>query len=121
MRHAEILRLRLRCDVSAPARARKALERLSEIHPVRQDALLVASELTTNAVLHSGAAPNGRIEVCAELVPDGLRIEVIDEGRSGDTPHTRESDIARPGGFGLPVVEAIAHRWGSERLQGTRV
>jgi anti-sigma regulatory factor (Ser/Thr protein kinase) len=121
MRHAEILRLRLRCDISAPRLARRALERLSEIRPVRDDALLVASELTSNAVLHSGAAPNGQIEVCATLVPEGLRIEVTDEGRSGDTPHTRASDMAHAGGFGLPVVEAIAHRWGSERLQGTRV
>jgi anti-sigma regulatory factor (Ser/Thr protein kinase) len=121
VRHPEILRLRLRCDVSAPRLARKALERLTEIIPVREDALLVASELTSNAVLHSGAAPNGQIELCAKLVPEGLRIEVIDEGRSGDTPHTRESDIALPGGFGLPVVEAVSHRWGSERLRGMRV
>lgn len=113
--------MQLPCDISAPRLARKALARLSEIYPVREDALLVASELTSNAVLHSGAAPNGQIEVCAKLVPEGLRIEVTDEGRSGDTPHRRESDIAHRGGFGLPVVEAIAHRWGSERLQGTRV
>jgi serine/threonine-protein kinase RsbW len=111
----------MRCDTSAPRLARQALERLREIRSVREDALLVASELTSNAVRHSGAAPAGEIELRAQLVPNGILIEVIDEGRSGDVPHARKSEAATPGGFGLPVVEAIASRWGSERLRGTRV
>jgi anti-sigma regulatory factor (Ser/Thr protein kinase) len=111
----------MRCDTSAPRLARQALERLREIRPVRDDALLIASELTSNAVLHSGAAPTGEIVLRAQLVPEGVVIEVIDEGRSGDTPKTRPADLHAPGGFGLPVVEAIALRWGSDRLQGTRV
>jgi serine/threonine-protein kinase RsbW len=121
MRDAEILRLRMRCDRSAPRRAREAIEGLSEIRPVRDDALLVASELTSNAVRHSGAAPTGQIELRAQLVPEGVVIEVIDEGRSGEVPHTRKADVDGPGGFGLPVIEAIALRWGAERLRGTRV
>jgi anti-sigma regulatory factor (Ser/Thr protein kinase) len=120
-RHAEILRLRMRCDPSAPQRARHAIERLSEIQPVRDDALLVASELTSNAVRHSGTAPTGEIELRAQLVPEGLIIEVIDAGLSGDVPHTRTPGVDGPGGFGLPVIEAIAQRWGAERLSGTRV
>jgi anti-sigma regulatory factor (Ser/Thr protein kinase) len=120
-RHAEILRLHIPCDTSAPRRARQALAALGQIRSVRENALLVASELTSNAVRHSGAAPNGEIELRAELLPSGLLIEVIDEGRSGDVPHTRPPSAGTPGGFGLPVVEAIAARWGSERLQGTRV
>ena len=88
---------------------------------MRDDALLVASELTSNAVRHSGTAPTGEIELRAQLVPEGVMIEVIDEGRSGDVPHTRRSDADGPGGFGLPVIEAIALRWGAERLSGTRV
>jgi anti-sigma regulatory factor (Ser/Thr protein kinase) len=111
----------MRCDTSAPRLARQALERLMEIRPVRDDALLVASELTSNAVRHSGAAPAGEIELRAQLVPDGVLIEVIDEGRSGDIPHARASEAEAPGGFGLPVVEAISRRWGSERVRGTRV
>ena len=63
MRPAEILRLRLRCDASAPRLARRALERLDVITSVREEALLVTSELATNAVMHSGSEPSEEIEL----------------------------------------------------------
>ena len=118
---AELLHVRLACDSAAPREARKALEQIREIAPVFDDALLVASELTTNAILHSGAVPGDEIELRAELGTGVLVIEVIDEGRSQTTPHTRPPDASLPGGFGLPVVAAIARRWGSERCGGMRV
>ncbi len=121
MRRAEILRLRLPCDVSAPRLARQAFEQATELGPVHDDALLVVSELTSNAVMHSGADERSEIELRAELVPEGIVIEVIDEGRSGTVPHARPADAGVPGGFGLPVVAAVARRWGSERLDRMRV
>lgn len=121
MSRAEILRLRLPCNKSAPRKARHALEQVDEITPVHDDALLVVSELTTNAVQHSGADEESEIEIRAELVPAGLVIEVIDEGRSDKTPHTKAPDRSVPGGFGLPVVAAIARSWGSERVERMRV
>ena len=116
---AELLHVRLVCDSAAPREARKALEQIREIAPVFDDALLVASELTTNAILHSGAEPGDEIELRAELGAGVLVIEVIDGGRSDTSPHTRPRDTASPGGFGLPVVAAIARRWGSERRGGS--
>jgi anti-sigma regulatory factor (Ser/Thr protein kinase) len=121
MPHAELLRLRLRCDATAPRRVRKALDRLDEIRPARDDVLLVASELTTNAVLHSGSDSSSEIELRAELVPDGVRIAVSDEGRSQKQPRPRPASARMPGGLGLPIVEAISRRWGSERPNGLRV
>ena len=118
---APLLHVRLSCDSAAPREARRALERLREIRPVVDDAVLIASELTTNAILHSGAAPGSKIELRAELGRDVLLIEVIDEGRSPTTPRPRPRDTTSPGGFGLPVVAAIARRWGSERIGGMRV
>ncbi len=118
---AEILHVRLACDPSAPRQARQALERIDEIAPVADDVLLVASELTTNAILHSGAPPGSEIELRAELDADAIVIEVIDEGRSASTPRMRPHDSSTPGGFGLPVVAALARRWGSERRDGMRV
>ena len=85
------------------------------------DAALVASELTTNAIRHSGADPGDEIELRAILGIGVLVIEVIDGGRSDTSPHTRPPDTLLPGGFGLPVVAAIARRWGSERHGGMRV
>jgi anti-sigma regulatory factor (Ser/Thr protein kinase) len=112
---AELLRLRLRCDASAPARARRAISKLAAIDAVRDDALLIVSELATNAVVHSGSAPEEEFELRAELVPSGLRIAVIDPGRSNKTPVPRNGNTRGPGGMGLRVVELLARRWGSER------
>ena len=115
------LRLRLRCDSSAPKLAREAVGKLDVTGPARDDALLVVSELATNAVLHSGSDPNEEIEIVAEVLPDRLRIEVTDGGRSDNTPVPRADEYAGPGGIGLRVVQAIAHGWGTERGNGTRV
>ncbi|MGZ6565169.1 MAG: ATP-binding protein [Solirubrobacteraceae bacterium] len=118
---AELLHLRLPCDSAAPREARRALGQIREIAPVFEDAALIVSELTTNAILHSGAGPGDEIELRAELGIGVLVIEVIDEGRSDTTPHTRPPDNSSPGGFGLPVVAALARRWGTERSEGMRV
>jgi anti-sigma regulatory factor (Ser/Thr protein kinase) len=118
---AELLHVRLPCDSAAPRAARRALEQIREIAPVFDDALLVASELMTNAILHSGAEPGDEIQLRAVLGTGVLVIEVTDEGRSFTTPHTRPPDTSSPGGFGLPVVAAIARRWGSERGDHVRV
>ncbi len=115
IRPAELLRLRLRCDATAPALARRALAKLTAIETIRDDALLVVSELATNAVLHSGSLPEEAVEVRADLVAAGLRIEVIDQGRSRSTPEPRRADPLVPGGMGLHVVETLSRRWGMKR------
>ena len=65
------------------------------------------SELITNAVKYGGEGPV-RLEVAA--APDRLRAEVIDEG-TGFVARVREED--QEGGFGLPMVEHLADRWGT--------
>lgn len=67
---------------------------------------LIASELVTNAVRHANT------EIILELSADGdlLRIEVFD-GASG-RPEFLDVDPDRPGGLGLPIVEALASSWG---------
>lgn len=80
-----------------------------------EDALLVASELATNAVMHSGCLPGEEFELCAEWHDECLRITVCDPGRSAGEPRRRPADPSRPGGMGLAVVEQIASAWGTER------
>ncbi|MEU8776992.1 ATP-binding protein [Streptomyces sp. NPDC048606] len=73
-----------------------------------EDALLVVSELVTNANLHAGG--------CHELAlrgGDAFRVEVYDGG--GDLP--KAPPAARPGtpgGHGLWIVRRLADRWGCE-------
>ena len=120
MSPAQILRLRLRCDRTAPRLAREALAGLDEIRPVRDDALLVASELATNAVLESGGQSGKEMELLAELVRDGLRIAVANPS-AHSASDSAPSPPAKPANAGLPVVRAVARRWGRDRADGDQV
>ncbi|MEU3948880.1 ATP-binding protein [Streptomyces sp. NPDC029526] len=67
------------------------------------DALLVASELTTNAILHGGGVTEVRVDVTGPSV----RVSVSD--RSDELPVTRTAAERarggrRPGGHGWPIV-----------------
>jgi serine/threonine-protein kinase RsbW len=84
------------------------------------DAMLVASELVTNAVIHSGCVSQDLLEVRIQLNRDRLLISVRDPGSSGGAARLREDDDAF-GGMGLRVVEQLARRWSSERADGHRV
>ncbi len=71
-------------------------------------ALLVVSELVTNAVLY-GVEP---IEVRVTRVADVLRIEVSDAGSGADRIALQAHDLERVGGRGLSIVNALARGWG---------
>jgi anti-sigma regulatory factor (Ser/Thr protein kinase) len=92
-----------------PAVARRALIRLigdtSTIEFVR-DAVLLTSELVTNAVVHAG----GKSMLRAGLVGGNLRVELSDA--NGMVPELNEVDPARVGGRGLHLVDDVASRWG---------
>ena len=117
--HREV-RLDLHCDEDAPGRARDRLRRLEGIGWVLGDAMLVTTELVSNAVRHSGATANDRVSVAVKLDGRHLRITVVDPGRSGDSARARDSGDAF-GGFGLQLVTQLASRWGAERIGGYRV
>jgi anti-sigma regulatory factor (Ser/Thr protein kinase) len=117
----EILRLRLRCDLSAPLRVRQALEQIDAISPIRDDALLVAGELATNALRHVPDEEEWELEVVAELVPDGVRIAVSDTAEPDPEDGPRPAREVEPDRMGMRVVQAIARRWGAERFDGQRI
>lgn len=71
-----------------------------------QRALLVTSELVTNAYRH--ARSESRLSVRCD--DDRVRIEVRDRG-SGDVT-LRPLDAGRTDGRGLHIVDALADRWG---------
>jgi DNA-binding NarL/FixJ family response regulator len=76
------------------------------------DAVLVTSELTTNAITHAGSSCRIRLS----LTPAALRIDVIDVG-SG-TPEPQLADLTSEHGRGLGMVAAVAAAWGTETLPG---
>lgn len=115
-----ILRLRVRCDLSAPRRVRRALERVDVIGPIRDDALLVASELATNALRCAQSEGGGELELVAELVPDGVRIAIGDAAEPDPKDGPRPASEVEHDRIALAIVRAIARRWGAERLDGQR-
>jgi anti-sigma regulatory factor (Ser/Thr protein kinase) len=77
--------------------------------PVRQDVLLLMTEVVTNAVRHAGVGPEGLLRVELRWSPRQVRVEVLDPG-PGFTPHI--APVWREGGWGLYLVDRIADRWG---------
>jgi anti-sigma regulatory factor (Ser/Thr protein kinase) len=118
---SQAMRVVMRCDRSAPRLAREAVLSLDAIETVRDDALLLASELVSNAVLHAGCDSGDTIEMIAELEPRTLRITVVDVARPGDTPALREGPITGIGGMGLRLVHTLAQRWGIQRGRQLKV
>ncbi|MER6994401.1 ATP-binding protein [Streptomyces sp. NPDC000410] len=93
-------------------RARKELRKTLEgwgLGTLEDAALVVLSELLTNAVRHA-CVPKGRqIETRYVRVPGGLRIEVHDAAE--ERPLMAVPGMDASGGWGLPLVDALADRW----------
>jgi len=81
-------------------------------HRVDSDAAtLLTSELVTNAILHTASgAGDGSVTVVVVDVPDGVLIEVIDDGSPG-TPVVK-GDLFAADGHGLYLVQQLAAQWG---------
>lgn len=104
----------VRCDNHAPAVVRRALQELPALDCARDDALLVASELVSNAIRHSDCTESESLTVCAFCEQERLRISVIDPGLSGRPAQVVERPV-ETGGLGLKVVQELSERWGAER------
>ncbi|RKT10805.1 PAS domain S-box-containing protein [Streptomyces sp. 1114.5] len=92
---------------------------------VVDDAVVLVSELVTNAVVHAGTPA----EVCCLREEETVRIEVTDRHPErglpslGDGPVTASDRYADPdgeGGRGLLMCSALAERWGVEYGAGRK-
>jgi anti-sigma regulatory factor (Ser/Thr protein kinase) len=80
-------------------------------------ATLLTSELVTNAIQHTASgAPGGTVTIVVVDVPDGILVEVIDDGAAG-TPVVKD-DLLSPNGHGLFLVQQLSTRWGYLRDPG---
>jgi anti-sigma regulatory factor (Ser/Thr protein kinase) len=116
----EEVTLAVSCDRDAPAAARDLIRQLGGAGSQLDDAVLIASELVSNAVLHSGGREDDQLTVDVALRHRRLLIAVVDPGRSGRRARVR-SVGGGFGGFGLRLVDKLADRWGSERSDRHRV
>lgn len=79
------------------------------------DAIVVISELATNATVHTRKP----FRVSIEFSRGSVRLEVRDHSRV--LPRRRDSDPSDLGGRGLLLVEALTARWGAELDRGGKV
>ena len=73
-----------------------------------ETAVLLVSELVTNAVLHARSAS----ELVVRTVDSGIRVEVRDDSSAAPSPKGYSLEAGT--GRGLLLVEALAARWGSD-------
>jgi anti-anti-sigma factor len=118
----ERVELDLEATLSAPSRARTEVRLLAGelLDDLTLDAaVLLASELVANAVIHPAGAAGGRVGLRITCYEDGIRCEVSDEGPGFD-PDKLAPRSSDSGGRGLKLVAALADRWGTNRsTEGT--
>ena len=118
----------MRCDATAPAQARREVHQATQGRERCADAVLVASELVTNAVRHSGCDQQDEIEL--QIDEESFRLQVDDSGpglshdqrelafRRGWS--TKTADNAGFGrGIGLALVVQLVRRHSGRIEVGT--
>jgi len=115
-----LLSLRLPSLPEAASAARKALGSLNgDLHLVSEsrlrDAQLLLTELVANAVTR-GEPDSVTVEVSATETT--LHVDVGNRGAGFDPAALAEPSLERAGGWGLRIVDVIAHRWAVECAEG---
>ena len=88
---------------------------LGELHPWLDTAVLLTSELVTNAVMHSSSrCAGGSVSILIVESAGGMRIEVADEGSELSSPVV-VGDVYASDGHGLFLVQTLADQWGYVR------
>ena len=92
-------------------RARQFVGQVLGECPAADDAVLLTSELVTNAVTHTASGRGGKIVVTVYRADTRVRVEVRDDG-SDQVPVVRAYGLAGESGCGLGLVELMAQCWG---------
>ena len=105
--------VRLQGGPEAAALARRAIARLREDidEPLMETMRLLVTELVSNSVKH---ASSDTVGLKVAVARSAVVVEVTDQG-PGFRPRPRPGDSANPSGWGLFLVERLAHRWGVGR------
>jgi anti-sigma regulatory factor (Ser/Thr protein kinase) len=116
------VRVLLAARPSAVGEARRHLRHTLELAGLPQvkqhDALLLVSELVSNALKH-GSREDDPIELVWRLERDTLQVAVLDAARAASALVALTPSEERPEGRGLRIVDQLADWWG-ERITGGR-
>jgi anti-sigma regulatory factor (Ser/Thr protein kinase) len=95
------------------ARARRFIAAVLDGCPVTDTAVLLTSELVTNALAHTPSGTGGSLEVIVWRNADSVLVAVLDDG-SDRSPAAVGIDLESESGRGLGLVAALADRWGHQ-------
>lgn len=108
--------LQLPVEPESVRAARRFVGSLGLPEPPRQNAGLLVSEVVTNAVTHGDLSADDTIRVRARCDGD-VRVEVCHRG-SGFDASPRSGALDEVGGWGLPLLDALADDWGVRAPSG---
>jgi anti-sigma regulatory factor (Ser/Thr protein kinase) len=114
MSAAEVAKPEMRVFLGSASQVRGVRDFVREMVagcPVADDVILLASEVATNAIVHTASGKGGTFTVVVMLESGLVRVEVHDDGSEGapdvGTPRTEQES-----GSGLYLVDVLATRWG---------
>jgi anti-sigma regulatory factor (Ser/Thr protein kinase) len=82
------------------------------------DAILVLSELVSNAIRHAHPLPGGQVRVSWSLQGGTLELAISDGG-SPTRPHHVRRSMSALGGRGIAIVEHLSSSWGVRGEEST--
>lgn len=93
------------------SRARRWTRDILRDSPMADDAELIVSELSTNAVLHTASGLEaGSFHLALAVSAQVIALSVTDDGGTGTAPKVEHRDQEAEHGRGLGMVSALAHR-----------
>ena len=108
-------------DRTAPRAARHAVDELNGyINPaLRDDIRLLVSEVITNSVIHAQPQTPGEVDLDVWASDAVVRVAITDRGPGFVAPQPPRG--GERSGWGLMMVDRLAHSWGVELDEGTEV
>ncbi|MFF0894361.1 ATP-binding protein [Streptomyces sp. NPDC003278] len=93
------------------SRARRWTRDILRGSPLADDAELIVSELSANAILHTASGrEHGSFHLAVAVSAQVVAVSVTDDGATGTAPKVEHQDQDAEHGRGLGMVSVIAHR-----------
>ncbi|MFD8301483.1 ATP-binding protein [Streptomyces sp. NPDC059690] len=93
------------------SRARRWTRDILRGSPLAEDAELIVSELSANAILHTASGRvAGSFHLAVAVSAQVVAVSVTDDGGTGTAPKVEHQDQEAEHGRGLGMVSVIAHR-----------
>ncbi|MEH0429211.1 MULTISPECIES: ATP-binding protein [Streptomyces] len=93
------------------SRARRWTRDILRGSPLAEDAELIVSELSANAILHTASGmESGSFHLALAVTRQVIALSLTDGGGTGTAPKAEHQDDEAEHGRGLGMVTALAHR-----------